>query len=295
MAGFDSPLGRDLPGFTGRADWKDKKMKVNYTLGVELEVIGVRPDSASEALRSGGIASVAPGYTHDVIDTWKAVPDGSVSGRGGSAEIVSPILTRETFAPIVFDVVRCLRRVRAGVNRSAGLHVHIGVGDWSNDKRANFAENWHVLADAIDSMVAPSRRLNGSHSRWCARRSEVSSRDLVRRMRAGEEFTNGSRDAGLSRGENAASLNVASFARYGTFEIRLHQGSLNAGKIGAWSEFLCALADYSGEAGILSGTYAGAEGATSLVLHLALGGWLDSTVADYLIARIGDMDEREAV
>jgi len=270
-------------------------MKVNYTLGVELEVVGVRPDSASEALRAGGISSVAPGYTHEVMDSWKAVTDGSVHGRGGSAEVVSPILARDTFAPIVFDVVRCLRGVRAGVNRSAGLHVHIGVADWSNDKRANFAENWHNLADAIDAMVAPSRRLNGSHSRWCARRSDVSSRDLVRRMRAGETFTTGNRDSGMNMGENAASLNVASFVRYGTFEIRLHQGSLNAGKIGAWAEFLCALADYSGEEGIVSGSYAGASGATSLILRLALGGWLDSTVADYLIARIRDMDEREAV
>ena len=261
-------------------------MKVNYTLGVELEVVGVRPDSASEALRAGGIASVAPGYTHQVMDTWKAVSDVSVNGRGGSAEIVAPILTRETFAPIVFDVVRCLRRVRAGVNRSAGMHVHIGVGDWSNDKRANFAENWHALADAIDAMVAPSRRLDGSHSRWCQRRENMASAVLVERMRAGESFTGGDR---------RRSLNVESFDSYGTFEIRIHQGSLNAGKIGAWAEFLCALADYSGEAGILSGTYAGAEGATALVLRLALGGWLDSTVADYLIARISDMDEREAV
>ena len=261
-------------------------MKVNYTLGVELEVIGVRPDSASEALRAGGIASVSPGYTHAVMDTWKAVSDVSVSGRGGSAEIVSPILSRDSFAPIVFDVVRCLRGVRAGVNRSAGLHVHIGVGDWSNDKRANFAENWHNLADAIDAMVAPSRRLNGSHSRWCQRRESSHSAVLVERMRAGESFTGGDR---------RRSLNVESFDTYGTFEIRLHQGSLNAGKIGAWAEFLCALADYSGEVGILPPFDGHAEGATRLILHLALGGWLDSTIADYLIARISDMDEREAV
>lgn len=261
-------------------------MKVDYTLGVELEVVGVRPDSASEALRAGGIASVAPGYTHEVMDTWKAVSDVSVTGRGGSAEIVSPILTRSTFAPTVFDVVRCLRGVRAGVNRSAGLHVHIGVGDWSGDKRANFAENWHALADAIDSMVAPSRRLNGSHSSWCSRRSDIDSAELVARMRQGVSFT------GFSR---RRSLNVESFLSYGTFEIRIHQGSLNAQKIGAWAEFLCALADYSGEVGIVSGSYAGAEGATGLILRLALGGWLDSVVADYLIARIGDMNEREAV
>lgn len=261
-------------------------MKVNYTLGVELEIVGVRPDSASEALRAGGVDAVTPGYTHEVMDTWKAVSDVSVSGRGGSAEIVSPILTRETFAPIVFDVVRCLRNVRAGVNRSAGMHVHIGVGDWSGDKRANFAQNWHALADAIDAMVAPSRRLNGSHSRWCQRREDSASAALVRRMRSGEQFTGGDR---------RRSLNVESFISYGTFEIRIHQGSLNAQKIGAWAEFLCALADYSGEVGIVSRTYAGAEGATAFILHLALGGWLDSTVADYLIARIGDMNEREAV
>ena len=124
------------------------------------------------------------GYTHEVMDETKVVTDGSLSY--GGIEIVSPPLKGyDKVKSWIYRICSHLRGV-AGVDRSCGLHVHVGLHDYGgivNPEELGF-ENGSELRPSdygkcvngrvawaygyfqgpINLMVAPSRR-NGEWSR----------------------------------------------------------------------------------------------------------------------------------
>ena len=191
------------------------------TYGIELEMSSLSIGSAQTLLNRAGL-------------NWSVKPDGT---RGVSAEAVSPILGAETLSQCT-TAARALSAAGATVNKQTGYHVHLGVEHYGLNGIANLVVNWAMAHDTIAALVAPSRLNNG----FCRPLS------LQDADRTAEHVRNG-RIANINGGRYY-SLNLASYDRHGTVEIRLHHGTLNGSKIKAWAEFCNAMAE-AAKAGIV--------------------------------------------
>jgi hypothetical protein len=191
--------------------------------GVEIETawnrwIGIR--QITEALTAAGIPAVAPGYTHDTMDTWKVVPDASTG-----SEIVSPILYGEDGLDQITRVTAVLRAIGLRVDSTTGLHVHHDARHLTVTQMKSVVY-LYAKAQAITAALLPTR----VGRNWCR---EVSLRDLAP---IGKRIKSKSQISGLTGGRYY-SINPTAYATHGTIEFRQHSGSLNASKIRSWVVF----------------------------------------------------------
>jgi carbonic anhydrase/acetyltransferase-like protein (isoleucine patch superfamily) len=239
----------------------------NRRFGVEIEFHGSRSD-AVRALNGAGIECEEEGYNHQHRSHWKIVPDGSVS-RGG--ELVSPILRGEDGFNQIRKACQALRASGATVSLETGLHVHHDVAGLRVSAFKRMVHNWRDSQDAIDTLVAPSRRGHQNYT------SPLTPWDIE--LVDGLESMTGARSVLGDHNERFRAFNVQAYGRHGTVEVRQHQGTLNADKIIAWVKF--------GQAFILAavdGTDIEATDGEELLA--ALGDHLDSQLRTYLTERI---------
>ena len=188
---------------------------MTHTFGFEFEVTRLHVREAKDALVLAGINATAPGYTHEVSDSWKVVPDGSV--RNG-CEVVSPILVADRINTAT-PVCKALKAAGASVSTATGFHVHIGADALTTpDALGRLVRSWYSVHHATGALVAPSRINN----RFCN----------VLNQRAAEGQAENSYRPG-----RYVSLNLESMERHGTVEFRLHQGTLNPAKAIAWAQY----------------------------------------------------------
>ena len=124
------------------------------TFGVELEYEGISRERAARTVAkvTGGTAR----YTGGCYDTWEvATPDGRIwkavrdgSLYGTSAEVVTPILRYEDIGTLQ-AVVRTLRKAGAKANSRTGLHVHVGIGDYTGTNVKNLIKTFYKQEDLI--------------------------------------------------------------------------------------------------------------------------------------------------
>lgn len=168
---------------------------------------------------------------------WRVKSDCSISG-GTGAEIVSPILRGEDGKRQVRMACEILNEMGAKVNRSTGLHVHHEVSDLTLDDFKRVVRSWTDNQRAIDRLVSPSRR-RGS----CRYAAAWSSRDVS--YISDCTTLDSLRNRGCFNVTRYKTLNVSCFPRYGTIEIRQHQGTTDADKVVTWVEFGQAIIDQS--------------------------------------------------
>lgn len=114
-------------------------------------------------------------------------------------------------------ITRYLKDAGGVVNRTCGLHVHIDMRDIKKVKRARIIKAWMALESVFTGMVSDSR-VDGEYTRYLAKYAkEKGDRAHIFNERGGR-----------------SSLNASAIRKHGTFEFRLHQGSLNAIKIKNW-------------------------------------------------------------
>lgn len=223
------------------------------TFGVELEVVGITPARAADVLRAAGIACDTGYYSSTNRDgRWLSKSDGSVSGPGGSAEIVSPILRGEPGIAQARAVCAALTAAGATVNTTCGFHVHVGAGDFDAPAMKRLVKQWVKYEDSIDLMLAPSRRRDAN--RYCGSMLRALSTgcgyNATVADRCAAAFATLDRCTTLEQVKSAigtryVKLNVQSFWRHGTVEVRAHQGTVNADKVEAWVRFAVALVDFA--------------------------------------------------
>lgn len=241
------------------------------TFGIEFEVVGIDPRTASRALASAGLDSRAESYNHSTVSYWKAVTDGSLRNRlnMGTAEVVSPVLNVSDFEQVRI-ATNALKSAGARVNASCGTHVHIGGFELEPAKVARAGQYYELCWDLTAKLVAPSR-LQGN---W-AQRLNAEELGLIK---------SGRFDA-INR---YRAFNVTPITRQSTIEFRLHQGTLNATKILAWADYSQAMVNY-------------AQDSTSLFLtdnlhehlnNLTQSGYLRAENANYLLARAEELASR---
>jgi hypothetical protein len=211
------------------------------SFGIEIECVGLTPSRATVALRNAGITCQDAGYTHRTMPEWKVVTDGSLRGRNGSCEVVSPILRGTDGLAEVRTVMKVLREAGARINESCGMHVHVGVdGTLTRQEQAAVIRLYHGWQWAMTAMVL-ERRINNS---WARLRSAQQTESLAANWENANYSDNQIRQWAGEQGRYFA-LNVAAFGRHGTFELRAHHGSLNGTNAAAWVAVNLAFVEYA--------------------------------------------------
>lgn len=208
--------------------WMNKYNRVGTSrdtsrrFGVELEIVHGSRWEMVRALQAAGIEVQDMGYTHRVRTCWKIVTDSSVAG---GYEIVSPVLQGERGFAQLEKVCRVLAEQGAKINKTCGLHVHHEVRDLSAGQIIGAAIGYTRAQGSIDSVVAPSRRTS-ANNRYCAG-CDMGTLQMY-----------ASRDNSNWGGTNRYQVvNLTSYPKYGTLELRQHQGSIEYTKIRNWVLF----------------------------------------------------------
>ena len=225
----------------------------DFTFGVEIECYVPRSSSdLFAALSNAGVhMSQAAGSIHRVTSGWKVVHDGSLhSAPAGfvGVEVVSPILQGEDGIAQTVKVMDVVKAFGAKVNKSCGLHVHVGAQNGSATQHKNLAKMFIKYEHHFDALCPESRRTNqycksnrefaaaGAARTYEAQVSAVFAKlDGLRSISAIATVMNGGYDQRNHYTHNRYfKLNFQSMASHGTVEFRQQAGTVEAQKAVSW-------------------------------------------------------------
>lgn len=203
----------------------------SYTFGVEIEMLAPRGAITERAL-ANGTPIAYEGYNHrDNKSYFKFVSDASIRGEN-PIECVSPVLSSKGGFVKLRNACKTINEAGAMVNRSTGLHVHIGAENLTDDQYTAVFVNYQKLEGVIDTFMAPSRR--GNNSQWCRTLQDY---QFV--------FGKSKETLAMAMGTRYLKVNPLSYARHKTIEFRQHQGTTDYKKISMWVRFCAKLVNWS--------------------------------------------------
>lgn len=203
------------------------------TFGVEIECYNFERRSLIDASRSNGLQVRSEDYNHaDNNYYYKIVSDASLDGEN-SQEVVSPILQGNNGLSSLEKICTALALINARVNRSCGLHVHIGAASMSDAHYCRLVRNYQKLEMAIDTFMPESRR--GNNSRWCHSFSGIDFSRCTTKRSIYEAMN----------GDRYYKVNAVAYSCHRTIEFRQHSGTTDYQKISNWVMFLAKLVEYS--------------------------------------------------
>ena len=203
------------------------------TFGVEIECYNVIRTNLIEKGTRKGLSVRSEGYNHsDNQHYYKIVSDSSLQGNDTN-EVVSPILQGNDGLNSLQRLCEALSEIDAKVNKSCGLHVHIGAASMSDEMYCRLVRNYQKLEAIIDTFMPLSRR--GNNSRWChsLQGIDFSHCTTKRQIAAAMNY------------DRYFKVNAMSYDRHQTIEFRQHSGTTDYEKISNWIAFLAALVKYS--------------------------------------------------
>lgn len=213
-----------------------------YTFGVEIECYNAPRQLLLSAANRQGLAMRSESYNHtDNRHYYKLVQNGSIRGTD-PVECVSPILQGDNSG---FDSLKAccaaLNEIGAMVNKSTGLHIHVG-GNITEQQYCNTFVNYYYLESVIDTFMAPSRKdayyassmHNSFHGRYF---NSFTLLDAKTFEQIGQAFHN----------DRYFKINCESWARHKTIEFRQHGGTTNYEKIRMWALFCLKLVAWSAD------------------------------------------------
>lgn len=210
------------------------------TFGVEMEFFGVTPQVVIAAFQAAGLNCSYEGYNHQARSHWKIVTDASVNRTGtgvhSGLELVSPILAGEAGYTELARACEALTAAGAKVDRTCGVHVHLGADDLDAASIARIAANYAFAQRHIDSLLPASRRSTARNIYCMAMPTDI----ISRLIRAGEQGQT-RRQMAYEPGTRYFAVNLESLTRHGTVEFRQHSGSTEAGKLTAWVRLMQAI------------------------------------------------------
>lgn len=196
--------------------------------GVEIELTGPGSSLVMQALEHHGIdVNYVGSYRSTNGSRWELKHDGSVGGSG--LELVSPKLRGEPGFDELKKVCEALAECGATVDRSCGIHVHHDFRNLEIDSIRRQVLAFVDRQDLIARMIQPSRR---SGHTYCPVWSNRHREQLVAFTAYDTASLNQLQYVG-PRG----TINLMSYPRHGSVEVRWHGGSTNFKKIAAWIRF----------------------------------------------------------
>jgi hypothetical protein len=148
-------------------------------------------------------------------------------------EFISAPLSSDKGLEAIRHFCRQARTLGFEVDRRCGLHVHLDVTQESIANVKSIAYGFMLTAKLWGSFVSAERREN--RYCWAIRWT----REQLERLTTAEEFT----DFCWSI-DRYTWVNLASYRKHRTIELRLHSATLNADKITNWVKALCRFADF---------------------------------------------------
>jgi len=213
--------------------WQGTGFNFNaLTFGIEIEAYNFTRANLIEKCVHKGLSIISSGYTHeDSQHYYKIVSDSSLEGVN-SNEVVSPILKGDDGLNSLKRLCEALNEIDAKVNRSCGLHVHIGAANMTDAHYIRIIRNYQRLEALIDSFMPLSRRANNNG--FC-------------RSLQGFDFSRCTtkRDVYDMMNSRYYKINGHAYFRHQTIEFRQHSGTTDYTKISMWIQFLAALVKYS--------------------------------------------------
>lgn len=205
------------------------------TFGVEIECYNVIRQQLIDNATASGLQVRSEYYNHtDSKNYYKIVNDGSVIGND-SQEVVSPILKGKKGLNSLKSLCESLASVGAKVNRSCGLHVHIGAATIGDEHYCRLVRNYQKLEVAIDIFMPESRRAD--NNRYCNSLYRLNFNDCKTKA-----------DVFRVTSDRYFKINMApAYSRHKTIEFRQHSGTTDYEKISQWVMFLAKLVEYSYE------------------------------------------------
>jgi hypothetical protein len=186
------------------ADSNISKVGSHRRFGVELEI------------------SYAP--DHGVLQTtsdFSAHRDGSV--RGDGLELVSPILRGNKGLLAVTNLLKYAASKNWVADASCGFHLHIDMNDLSEEQKKKVLFAYVLTAELWHAFVSRTRHNNS----YCGRPLRIASHEIE-----AKEFDTLCYSAG--GGSRYCWLNLQAHSEHGTFEVRLHEGTIDSKKVTNW-------------------------------------------------------------
>ncbi len=243
--------------FTKRAELLEIKGQTamnTLRFGIEIETIGQSREVVARAIQSvvgGDVRHVGMPAVYDpwkVIDrrgrTWQVVADSSLSAsKNYQAEIVSPILHYEDIAELQ-EVVRAVRRAGSRCDSSTGIHAHVDGAQFDARAVTNLVKIFHKQEALIEHALGISpNRLNTFCKRidpsFLERLEHYRPQTMEALNRAWYGYSCMHPQHYCSTRYRA--LNLHSLFYRGTIEYRCFNGTLHAGKVKAYIQFVLAL------------------------------------------------------
>lgn len=215
------------------------------TFGVEIEAYNVNKTSLKNTLNELGINIVEEYYNHDTRGHWKIVRDASISGHN-ACEIVSPVLKGADGLEQLKKVCIALNKIGAKINKSCGLHIHLGVSDYDTDNFKNLLKSYINVENEVDKMMPATRR--GNTNKYC--RSMKMNKTAILMKRKIDEATGIENLAdSVFSGGRYFKVNIQCYRRQKTIEFRQHSGSVQYSKIKNWILICARMVDYAKKIG----------------------------------------------
>lgn len=206
--------------------------RFKFTFGVEIECL-VAANVMRECATRNAMPFQYEGYNHtDNNHYYKFVSDSSIRGEN-PIECVSPVLSGKDGMKSLELCCKTLNEAGAQVNRSTGLHVHIGAQKLSDKAYVNVFKNYQRLERVIDTFMARSRR--ESNNQYCKSLQNI---ELSFCTTKSDVYN-------AACGDRYYKLNACSYMRHKTIEFRQHQGSTDFEKISNWVNFCAKLVMWS--------------------------------------------------
>lgn len=203
------------------------------TYGIEIEITaiqGMTQENLAQALRNGGVNAESERYNHETRDHWKVTTDSSCGW-----EVVSPILKGDEGLTQIKQVLSILKEAGAKVNSQCGIHVHYDIRDLSVDHVKRFLTSYGNNETLIDLIQPQSRR--GNNNYYCRSITPLITESRVSFYQLDDCNTVEDLANKLAGGSRYYKVNLMSYARYGTMEVRHHCGTLNYERIANWIKF----------------------------------------------------------
>ena len=223
--------------------------------GIEIETIGQTRETVARAIQTvvgGTVRHDAEPSCYDawvVVDrtgrSWKVMADSSLNAdRSRQAEVVSPILHYEDLEQLQ-EVVRAIRHASARVDFSTGIHVHVDAARFDAAAIQRLVKVVNKQERLIEHAlgISENRRV-----RWCRGIDPTFLARIEQRRPATLEDLNVAWYGYLNRSpihydqSRYRGLNLHNVWYRGTIEFRWFEGTLHAGKVKAYVQFVLALA-----------------------------------------------------
>ncbi len=212
--------------------------------GIEIETVGQPRDTVARAIHSvvGGYLNGASVRTPDGR-VWQVVHDGSLNGSQ-NGEIVSPILTYADLDQLQ-EVVRAVRHAGCRADDSTGIHIHVDGSRFDAKGVVNLVKTINkqerLIEHALGIRVARLGRYCKPIDQEFLRKIET---ERPRTLQDVSRAWYGQARPSPTRYDQSRyhGLNLNSLFFRGTIEFRYFNGTLHAGEVKAYVQFVLALA-----------------------------------------------------